>query len=249
MANPTIPIFSSFSNEITCKYPINFPSPFQSDPHEIAQLAAQDLQTSLLPLLNHNFGVDLAKDGRPIGKMFGVLVVKNKKSELGYLSAFSGKLNGGNHYDGFVPPVYDGLQEGGFLNKGMTELSVIIRKVRALQELKDPFKESELKALIEQRGKHSKTLQQRLFKSYHFFNTDKKSKSLLEIFEGKQPQGGSGECAAPKLLQYAFINDLQPIAIAEFWWGVSPKSQHRVHQEYYPACEEKCRPILGWMLS
>ena len=248
MTNSNISKVSSFSNEISCVSPIKFPCPFQSKPHEIAKLAAQDLQTSLLPSLNHNFGIDPVEDNRPIGKMFGVLVVNDVKGKIGYLSAFSGKLNGGNHYDGFVPPVYDGLQEGGFLNKGMTELSVIVRKVRALQELKDPRKESELKALIEQRSEHSQALQRKLFESYYFLNNDKKSKSLLEIFSGKQPQGGSGECAAPKLLQYAFMNDLKPIAIAEFWWGLS-NSQQRVHKEYYPACEEKCRPILGWMLS
>ena len=153
MTNSNIPKVSSFSNEISCESPIKFPCPFQSNPHEIAKLAAQDLQTSLIPSLNHNFGIDSMTDSRPIGKMFGVLVVKDKKGEIGYLSAFSGKLKEGNHYDGFVPPIYDGLQEGGFLNKGMTELSVIVRRVRGLQELKDPLKESELKALIELKSK------------------------------------------------------------------------------------------------
>ncbi len=249
MQNNDLPFFTRFSIEELSGIPSDLPNPFQSVPHKIAQLAAQDLQTNLLPQIDHNFGLSPHQEGRPIGKMFGVLVVRNTEGEIGYLSAFSGKLNGGNHYDGFVPPVYDGLQEGGFLNKGMTELSIIVRKVRALQEQNDPSVESELQELIDQRANHSKSLQQRLFQSYHFFNKDQKSKSLLEIFDGKQPQGGSGECAAPKLFQFAFINKLQPVAIAEFWWGDSPKSQHRIHQEYYPACEEKCRPILNWMLN
>lgn len=244
-----IPLLSNYLNEQNVEIPHKSLCPFQTSPPKIAQVAAQHLQNTLLPKLDHNFGLDPTKESRPIGKMFGVLVVKKKNGELGYLSAFSGKLNGGNHYQGFVPPIYDGLQDGGFLNKGMTELSVIVRQVRALQELKDSSKKSELKGLIEKRANHSKSLQQKLFKSYHFLNVNKVSKSLLEVFEGKKPQGGSGECAAPKLLQYAFINDLQPISIAEFWWGVSPKSQHRIHKEYYPACEEKCRPILTWMLS
>ena len=223
--------------------------PFSLDqPQELAQKACLQLQENLFSL-DHNFGIIPKQKGRPIGKMFGVLVVRDKNNKIGYLSAFSGKLNGGNHYEGFVPPVYDGLQEGGFLNKGMTELSVIVRKVRDLQERNNPSVELELKSLIDKRGKHSKALQQQLFESYHFLNCNKESKSLLQIFEGRQPQGGSGECAAPKLLQYAFFNDLKPISIAEFWWGISPKSQHRVHKEYYPACEEKCRPILAWMLS
>lgn len=223
--------------------------PFLSTPNELAKKAAEHLQSEKLISIDHNFGLDPQKEGRPIGKMFGVLVVQDNEGHLGYLSAFSGKLNGGNHYEGFVPPVYDGLQEGGFLNKGMTELSVIVREVRSLQKLNDPSVEDELQNLITKRSKHSKALQQQLFESYHFLNSKKTSKSLLDIFNGKQPQGGSGECAAPKLFQHAFLHNLNPLSIAEFWWGESPKSQHRVHKEFYPSCEEKCRPILGWMLS
>lgn len=234
--------------ELQVGIPTQFPSPFNTSPHPLAKLAAEKLQNTVLPKLNHNFGLQ-NKTTRPIGKMLGVLVVKNEMGNLGYISAFSGKLNGGNHYQGFVPPVYDGLQEGGFLNKGMSELSVIVNQVRVLQETNDISNQHKLKELIARRAQHSKSLQQKLFESYHFLNSNKESKSLIEIFSNKQPQGGSGECAAPKLLQYAYINDLEPVSIAEFWWGISPKSQHRIHAEYYPACEEKCRPILNWMLS
>lgn len=216
-------------------------------PSIIAQTAASLLQDRLCTL-EHNFGVDSNKEGRPIGKMMGVLVIKDKKGKLGYLSAFSGKLNNGNHYSGFVPPVYDGLQKGGFLNKGMTELSLLVNKIKYLQE-EGLENEKKIASLIAKRKSHSQGLQQRLFSSYFFYNNKKESKSLLEIFKDRQPQGGSGECAAPKLLQYAFKENLRPIAITEFWWGIAPKSQQRIHGEYYPACEEKCRPILGWMLG
>jgi tRNA pseudouridine32 synthase / 23S rRNA pseudouridine746 synthase len=66
--------------------------------------------------------------------------------------------------------------------------------------------------------------------------------------EGR-PIAGSGECAAPKLFQYAFQHDLHPIALAEFWWGESPKTEVRIHGHYYPACRGKCEPILGFMLQ
>jgi len=65
----------------------------------------------------------------------------------------------------------------------------------------------------------------------------------------KFPPAGAGECAAPKLLQYAYKHQLKPIAMAEFWWGDSPKAEIRHHGYYYPACKGKCGPILGHMLQ
>jgi tRNA pseudouridine32 synthase/23S rRNA pseudouridine746 synthase len=73
----------------------------------------------------------------------------------------------------------------------------------------------------------------------------------LDIFNNpaiKSP-AGSGECSAPKLLQYAFANDLKPISMAEFWWGISPNSAVRQHKNYYPACQSRCKPILTHMLQ
>lgn len=104
---------------------------------------------------------------------------------------------------------------------------------------------SELKELRKQK---SGELQQQLFKQYAFLNQNKKLKSIGEIFDNNPP-AGAGECAAPKLLQYAFENDLTPIAMAEFWWGQSPKSEVRKHQQFYPACRSKCEPILEHMLK
>jgi tRNA pseudouridine32 synthase/23S rRNA pseudouridine746 synthase len=64
-----------------------------------------------------------------------------------------------------------------------------------------------------------------------------------------KPPAGSGECAAPKLLQHAYLNKLTPICLAEFWWGQAPKSEIRLHKQFYPACKSKCEPILGHMLE
>ncbi|MGB0424711.1 MAG: hypothetical protein ACPGED_10315, partial [Flavobacteriales bacterium] len=97
----------------------------------------------------------------------------------------------------------------------------------------------------------SHELQQWIFDQYQFTNSRKQSKSLKSIFteySGKTPPAGAGECAAPKLLQHAFQNNLKPLAIAEFWWGKSNKSKGKVHCDYYPACEDKCKPILSYML-
>lgn len=102
------------------------------------------------------------------------------------------------------------------------------------------------------RKERSARLQNKLFEQYTFKNINGVSQSLKHIFDAtifKTPPAGAGECAAPKLLQYAFINSLTPICMAEFWWGASPKSQIRKHKAYYPACRSKCEPILGHMLD
>lgn len=102
--------------------------------------------------------------------------------------------------------------------------------------------------LKEERRQKSAQLQQQLFEQYAFLNQYQELKSLGEIFNGNPP-AGAGECAAPKLLHYAFQHNLRPIAMAEFWWGQSPKSEVRKHQQFYPACMGKCEPILKHMLK
>jgi tRNA pseudouridine32 synthase/23S rRNA pseudouridine746 synthase len=112
--------------------------------------------------------------------------------------------------------------------------------------------ENQLSELREKRAAMSADIQARIFQSYTFLNVAHQQKSLLDIFKDtpfKTPPAGAGECAAPKLLQYAFLNQLKPIAMAEFWWGMSPDSEVKVHQEFYPACRGKCEPILSHMLK
>lgn len=102
---------------------------------------------------------------------------------------------------------------------------------------------SKIDALKSDRKQKSAALQQKLFAEYAFLNQFGKLKSIGEIFDGNPP-AGAGECAAPKLLHYAFANNLKPIAMAEFWWGKSPNSEIRKHKQFYPACKSKCEPIL-----
>lgn len=101
----------------------------------------------------------------------------------------------------------------------------------------------EINQLKEERRLKSGALQQRLFAEYSFLNQFGERKSIGEIFNNNPP-AGAGECAAPKLLHYAFEHYLKPIAMAEFWWGQSPKSEIRKHKQFYPACKSKCEPIL-----
>ena len=114
-----------------------------------------------------------------------------------------------------------------------------------------PFKES-VAAMKEERKRRSAALQRWLFEQFKVLNANGKEKSLLDIFaeySGIIPPGGAGECAAPKLLQYAYRNSLTPIAVAEFWVGESPQGEVRRDGCFYGACKSKCEPILGYMLQ
>ena len=125
------------------------------------------------------------------------------------------------------------------------------KKLAALSEVVERF-ENQLTTLREKRKNKSNALQGEIFDSYYFLNYRKERRSLQSIFQNTidhKPPAGAGECAAPKLLQYAFEHGLKPVCLGEFWWGASPKSEVRVHKQVYPACRGKCEPILGHMLE
>ncbi|WP_295335625.1 pseudouridine synthase [Flavobacterium sp.] len=141
------------------------------------------------------------------------------------------------------------------LNKESQEAGILLKKmtvywnhhINAADEAVAKFTAT-INQLKEERRQKSAQLQQQLFEQYAFLNQYQELKSLGAIFNGNPP-AGAGECAAPKLLHYAFQHNLKPIAMAEFWWGKSPKSEVRKHQQFYPACTGKCEPILKHMLK
>lgn len=318
--------------------PEHFTFPFYYEPHPLCLVAVKELQAHLNTQTQwrHNFG-HTGNEDSAIGKMFGVLVVQNHSGEIGYLSAFSGKIADKNLLPNFVPPVFDMLTQDSFFLAGQKKINGIteqvnqlsvnpqiaqfqttlsnelhtaeiqieaqrqsiiegrktrkVRRTSAQTELDEAqlielqtvlSKESvhdknQLKALTlywsqridiakqqlsqltdiierlkSQRKSSSAALQQALFEQYQFLNILGVSKNLAEIFKDtvhQTPPAGSGECAAPKLLNYAFKQGLRPIAITEFWWGSSPKSEIRQHKNVYAACQGKCKPILGHMLA
>ena len=324
-------IFQSFKSDISgISLPEKFTFPFYYEPHQLSIIAATALQEYLETQSNfdHNFGLRENQEGLVIGKMFGVLVCKNSKGELGYLWAFSGKLANGNHHEYFVPTIFDMLKKDGFYKIEEETVNVINREIERLEqsenylkaienvnqtnlqaaseiqhqkeriksekvnrdekriiaeqtldfesyksvqkELSEASKQesillkqmtkywnfqkenakkdldkiiAEITALKELRKQKSSALQQRLFDAYSFLNQSGERKSIGEIFNNNPP-AGAGECAAPKLLHYAFENHLKPIAMAEFWWGKAPNSEIRKHKHFYPACKSKCEPIL-----
>ena len=117
-------------------------------------------------------------------------------------------------------------------------------KVKALTD--------EIDLLREERRTRSAELQMALFREFKMLNANGQAKDLCEIFAAtpqRTPPAGAGECAAPKLLQHAYREGLQPLAMAEFWWGNSPKGEVRRHGNFYPSCNSKCKPILLYMMQ
>lgn len=332
--------FTAFKTDVSnISIPEKFTFPFFYEPHELSLIAASELQELLDKKAdwNHNFWNEKTGAGEAAGKMFGVLVVQNKEGQLGYLSAFSGQIDGRMDIAPFVPAAYvsdfdndycDGqFKEFTKLSQQVTvleqtpEYTTALKNLNTLQEKAEilleaqrkkhksqskqlksllkqstktldsneleqlkaqqhqqhlnqkflyreyeaflvdkqqPFQlivnhyESQIEAFTAQRRKQSLDLQDWIFKQYHLLNATGESKNVLAIFDELQlgaPPASTGDCAAPKLLQYAFAKALQPIALAEFWWGKSSKSQIRKHKQFYPSCRSKCEPILGHMLQ
>lgn len=318
--------------------PEKFTFPFYYTPHPLAKIAVKEVQSHLESQTDftHNFGLNTDATENAVGKMFGVLVVKNQDNQIGYLTAFSGKLEDESCPALFVSPVFDLRAKNSFYKKGEEEINIINAKLTALKsdetylflkrvvkratrkieedlalqrkkmtiskkdrklrkreaaknlkveafeklaqqleqesfndqffykelivyysqkvaESRKEFNafEEQIAALKKARKNTSALLQKTLFEKFEFLNQQKETKALIDIFNNPtiKPPAGAGECAAPKLLQFAFKNDLTPLCMAEFWWGISPNSAIRKHKNFYPACQGRCKPILTHMLD
>lgn len=227
--------------------PLLFTNPFCYEPHPWVKQAAEEVTRYL-------DSKEEWKEEISRGKMFGVLVVKehgkgNEKSEEGvcFIAAFSGQLGGACEVDYFVPPIYNVMTSLYFQEEQ--------RQIEGLFEQK------------EERKMRSEALQDWLFEQYQCWNAKGEAKTVMQIFKDyyaahtlkKQNiernaknhhiPSGSGECCAPKLLQYAYLHHLEPLCMGEWWLGASPKNEVRHEKVFYPACHNKCRPILSFMLQ
>ena len=227
--------------------PERFTYPFCYEPHPLCQLAAKEVQA------------EIARINPQEGKMFGVLVVETpsdspciggerdtslnrEDGRVYFLAAYSGLLEGRNDWPYFVPPVYDAQQPDGYFKQQ--------EKIISLTSHHSPLISKQM----------SQNLQEWLFHQYQLLNARGEVKDLVDIWQDYYdrpklrekfplPPGGTGDCCAPKLLQYAYQHGLKPVCMAEFWWGESTKTELRQHLNYYPACRGKCKPILTWMLQ
>ena len=218
----------------TVERPQRFTYPFCYEPHPLCREAAAEVQQYIAAHEEIRSDADR-------GKMFGVLVVESTDG-LAFLAAYSGLLAGRNDWDYFVPPVYDAQQPDGHFKTTEREISLATHL--------SPLTSKQM----------SQELQLWLFHQYQLLNAHGETKDLVDIWQSYYnrpkllqkfplPPGGTGDCCAPKLLQYAYQHGLKPVCMAEFWWGAPTKEELRQHLNYYPACRGKCKPILTWMLQ
>lgn len=120
-------------------------------------------------------------------------------------------------------------------------------KREALTQALKPY-QTRLNGLKKRRSSRSAALQEEIFKRFSFLNALGMRENLRDIFTAVPP-AGAGECAAPRLLNHAYTKGYRPLCMAEFWWGMEPKSEVRHHRSYYPACRSKCEPILTFMMQ
>ena len=275
------------------------------------------------------------------GKTFGVLITESET-----LYAYSGQMLGRYDIEGFVPPVFDYLDEKGYfkiheaeivnINKEIDRLSAseelhqarealyeaekakpVLPPSRNIDPSSDEYEaycrqrqfekgeyrrqkavwnervaecrnalqaiQDHITSLKQERKRKSDSLQHWLFEHFVMLNAKGEKKNLLDIFSewaertGSKcviPPSGSGECCAPKLLQYAYIKGLKPREIAEFTIQQPPSPPRgsfldtndtsclepkEVYNKlplggmggfsFRPACQSRCKPILDWMLQ
>ena len=179
------------------------------------------------------------------GKMMGVLMVRDADGHESFLYGFSGLAGGRSTVEGFVPPIFDLTDPDGYFKREEAAISDLNHRIGDVQ---DPAEAAALKA---ERKERSTALQEWLFRQYVVLNALGERKSILDIFaeRGLVPPGGTGDCAAPKLLQYAYLHGLKPLAMGEFWYGASAEKEVRHQGCFYPSCTGKCGPLLAYMLQ
>ncbi|QAT87058.1 ribosomal large subunit pseudouridine synthase A [Corallococcus coralloides] len=109
--------------------------------------------------------------------------------------------------------------------------------------------ERRVRALDRLRRIVSRGFMKQFHDTYAITNARGETRPLRSLYGGAEPPSGAGDCAGAKLLAHAFAHGLQPVALAEFWWGTPPASGGRIQGAFYPACRDKCGPLLPFMLE
>ncbi len=220
--------------------------------------AARPAALALMQFFDDNGHVDLAKPasapdartttaslfGAARGKMFGVLLCRDYQGKMKILYGFSGMLNGRWRVPGWVGPLFD-----------EETFHVLVDPVeRLIKQLGRQMEEKERnepgwERLRVRRCQLSRRLMQEIFTLYRIPDFTGGRYTLFQAFHGKRGiPAGTGDCCAPKLLGHAAAHRLVPVSLAEFYYGRENVSATRLHKHFYPACKEKCAPILGTML-
>ena len=217
------------------------------------------------------------------GKMFGALVghlpnhcklptnvhYLDQQQGLVVIRAYSGQCCGVWHWPSWVPSLLDHVQVASESWRTQYQLHCLSHKIKALQEqVSHPALSSqelllELSTLRQQRTQVSRQHAQTLREFTYLHNVRGESCRLSEWWP-KAPTG-VGECCAPKLLSYASKVGIQPLALAEFWIGATPKRPpaqmieslklespqfSQIKQvDFYEPCLSRCQPILPYLLA
>jgi hypothetical protein len=178
------------------------------------------------------------------GEMFGILVCEDANGNEVILRAFSSTHNGLWNIEGWVPHLVSENDFMQIVEKGNLKIHPLTNLIQTLEKNSDDWK---LK--VEERKSVSRKIHAELFELYEVTNFKKEKRSLADAFTNKNGiPNGTGDCCAPKLLNYAAINNLKPISIAEFYWGRTSPSGDKIEGKFYSSCTDKCQPLLGFMM-
>jgi hypothetical protein len=190
-----------------------------------------------------NFSTD-SLFGESRGKMFGVMECLAVDGTALHFTAFSGQYNGHWLVEGWAPPPFD--------VDAWTQLNATIEPViKKLGQEAGTYPDDHVikKRLLRKRKELSRNLMKELHGLYRLTNFRGQTVSLSEILpENAGIPTGTGDCCAPKLLNFAATHSLIPTGMAEFYWGRENKSGNRLHRHFYQPCTDKCGLILGFLL-
>ncbi|MDP1800769.1 MAG: hypothetical protein Q8L81_05425 [Bacteroidota bacterium] len=178
------------------------------------------------------------------GEMFGVLVCEDANGNEVILRAFSSTHNGLWNVEGWAPHLVSENDFMEIVKKGNLEIHPLTKSIDRLEKKSEQWllKTTERKSI-------SQNIHKQLFDLYEVTNFKKEKRSLADaLINKKRIPNGTGDCCAPKLLNYASTNNLKPVSIAEFYWGRTSPSGDKVEGEFYSSCIDKCQPLLGFMM-
>jgi hypothetical protein len=201
--------------------------------------AAKDLMARMASELDTDY---LYTEAR--GKMFGVLVCRTLEGNTKTIKAFSGQYDGQWELPGWAPPLFN-VQNFKSLN------DPVEKKIKSLgREAAEKSSDTASRDnILIQRKQLSRQLMKDIHALYQLHNFKGEQCSLFDLFpQGQGIPTGTGDCCAPKLLNYAALHNLKPLGLAEFYWGKTNRSASRHEGQFYLACEDKCGPILGFLL-
>lgn len=178
------------------------------------------------------------------GKMFGVLECARPDGTTTIIRAFSGQYNGCWLASGWVPPLFDVDQFRALSEEVEPRIKALGIEIDACEDHGEKWL-----ALRKERRLLSQQLMEDFHALYKLTNFRGETAKLSEVFLGETGiPTGTGDCCAPKLLNFAAGHQLRPVGLSEFYWGRENLSGTRQHGSLSGSCEGKCRPILGFML-